>query len=397
MPRFFIHDMGLVNALGGDKLTVAQNWRQGISPGMQKSDAFYAGHNVMLGSVVDALPEIPAHLSNYDCRNNRLLLHACKQMQNTIDAAKKHYGSKRIAIVLGTSTSGVANTELALAQYLQHGELSESYHFSQQDIGAGADFLRQHLDLEGPVVTVSTACSSSGNAFATARRLINSGHCDAAIVGGADSLCQLTVQGFSALKSVSAERCQPFSDNRCGINIGEAAALFFLTTEPSAIELYAVASSSDAHHISAPEPSGKGAIEAMKSALLQSGFSADAIDYINLHGTATPLNDAMESTAVAQLFGNNTLCSSSKSLTGHTLGAAAATELALCMLLLDSKYGFNKVPPHIWDGICDTELAEIHLAQAEDSVAEVKLCMSNSFAFGGNNCSVIIGKSYEAL
>lgn len=396
MTRFYLNDYAMINAMGMDKNTIAKNWQAGISPGMQKTDDFIST-SLTLGYVNGELPNIDAKLSAFNCRNNQLLLATAQQLQPAIDELIEKYSRNRIAVVLGTSTSGIYNTELALEAFLQTGKAPDSYHYSQQDIGGGAEFLRLQLGLTGPATTVSTACSSSGNAFATARRLINNGFCDAAIVGGADSLCQMTVQGFTALKSTATEQCQPFSNNRCGINIGEAAALFILSNEPAELELYAVGTSSDAHHISAPEPTGTGAIAAMENALSQTNVQKEQIDYVNLHGTATQLNDAMESAAIHQMFGNELLCSSTKSLTGHTLGAAAATELGLCALLLEQQSGVDAIPAQAWDQQCDPELPKINLVNQNNSKDNIRLCMSNSFAFGGNNTSIIVGRSYESL
>ena len=396
MSRFYLHDYGLINALGCDKQSISRNWQLGLSPGMSVTEDFFKDHPSMIGQVLNELPAISPSLADHDCRNNQLLLQASQQVQAELEKLISLYGQNRIAIVLGTSTSGIANTEIALKHYLHTGEHPDFYHFSQQDIGSGAEFLRLQLKLSGPAITVSTACSSSGNAFATARRLIDAGFCDAAIVGGADSLCQLTVQGFSSLNSVSPDRCQPFSQNRKGINIGEGAALFLLSREPAELELYGVGCSSDAHHTSAPEPSGKGAVAAIKKALAQGGLKPEAIDYINLHGTATPLNDAMESHAIHQLFGHDVLCSSSKSLTGHTLGAAAATELGLCALLLDQRIQLDRVPAQAWDQQYDADLKPIKIVSEQNNHQKIQLCMSNSFAFGGNNTSLIIGKNHES-
>lgn len=395
--RFYIQDYGLCNAMGEDKASIAHNWSNNTSPGMLRSDAYYEQHPTMLGTVTATLPEIPETLTEYKSRNNQLLLQALEQIKDNVELLRQQYGNDRIAIVLGTSTSGVVQAEKALKTFFADNVIPEDYHFKQQDMRSGADFLQQYLDLSGPVLTISTACSSSGNAFTTARRLMRGGFCDAAIVGGADSLCQTTVQGFNALKSVSPDTCQPFSQNRKGINIGEASALFIISQEPADIELYAVGCSSDAHHISAPEPTGKGAIAAMQHALSQTALDLQRIDYINLHGTATLLNDAMESSAIHSLFGEATLCSSTKSLTGHTLGAASATELGLCTLLLDKNINLNTVPAQSWDRQYDPELKPINISSNSNSQHDVRVCMSNSFAFGGNNTSLIIGHPYETL
>ena len=397
--RYFLNNYALMNALGNDRQTVWHNWCAGIAPGQRKSDAWRPGRPCTLGHVDATLPDWPAALADYDCRNNRLLAACYQPIKPAVDKLIKQYGAKRIGMVLGTSTSGIANSETAMQQWLQDKTWPPGYHFKQQEMNGGVESLSAIAGIKGPGFTISTACSSSANAFASARRLIDLDLCDAVIVGGADSLCRMTVQGFSALESVSDDVCQPFSVNRRGINIGEAAALFVMTGEPgeNALELYGVGCSSDAHHMSAPEPSGSGAIAAINAALSQSPFSATDIDYLNLHGTATPLNDAMESRAVAEIFGLQLPCSSTKSLTGHTLGAAAATELALCALLLDDNNRDKQLPAQVWDGQRDPDLPAINLVGDNSTVSRLSVCMSNSFAFGGNNTSVIIGKPYESL
>jgi 3-oxoacyl-[acyl-carrier-protein] synthase-1 len=395
--RLFINAYGLTNALGHDRESVAANWQRGTSEGMISTDAFLRGQHTVVGKVLSPLPRVPRQFKNYNCRNNQLLLHTVEQIRESIEAIRSNFGGDRTGIVLATCTSGIDNAEAAVQQYCDTGKRPGEFHFLQQDLGAGAEFLRQYLDLTGPVSTVSTACTSSGNAFSSAQHLIAAGFCDAVIVGGADTLCQLTVQGFSALKAVSSQQCQPFSKNRDGINIGEASALFVVSREPAEIELYSVGCSSDAHHISAPEPNGTGAKTAIQAALDQAGLDAQQIDYINLHGTATRLNDATESTFTNQLFTEKTLCSSTKSLTGHTLAAASVTELALCAIVLDGLTDNRRVPAQIWDGEYDPSFAPIRIASERDSQPSIRLCMSNSFAFGGSNTSIILGHRQESL
>ena len=234
-------------------------------------------------------------------------------------------------------------------------------------------------------------------ALQSARRLLQLGACDAVLCGGVDSLARLTLNGFAALEAVSDGPCNPFSVNRQGINIGEAAALFLMTREPldrtqNPIALLGAGSTSDAHHISAPEPSGRGAREAMQAALADAGLTAAQIDYLNLHGTATQHNDAMESLAVAAVFPEGVPCSSSKPLTGHTLGAAGALEAAFCWLTLTSEQGL--LPPHGWDGQADPALPALQLVMPGQRLPArgPRRLMSNSFAFGGSNVSLILGE-----
>jgi 3-oxoacyl-[acyl-carrier-protein] synthase-1 len=261
-----------------------------------------------------------------------------------------------------------------------------------QEMGATAQFIASLLDIKGPVYGISTACSSGAKALAAARRLIRAGLCDAVIAGGVDTLCQLTVRGFSSLEAVSASRSNPFSKNRQGINIGEGAALFLVTSEVRGVEISGVGEGSDAYHISAPEPSGAGAVRCMTKALNDAGVVAADVDYVNLHGTATTLNDQMESQAIKEVFGLDTLCSSTKPFTGHTLGAAGAIEAGICWLTIQASDG-DFLPVHIWDGVRDPELPSINLVSADSRLDKpLNYVLSNTFAFGGNNISLLLGR-----
>lgn len=394
--RVFINAFAALNALGNNTAEIWSNWQRGIAPGMLKTDHYRQGEPCYLGRVQQELPSLNKEYVDYDCRNNRLLKACADQLSEVIERLLKQYSKHRIGIVLGSSTSGIENYEFAMQHWLEQGERPEWFHFKQQDMGGAAELLRLMLELEGPSFVISTACTSSANAFASAQRLLQLDLCDAVIVGGVDSLCQMTVQGFTALASVSNDICQPFSKSRCGINIGEAAALLVLEKQPidgTSLELYGVGCSSDAYHMSAPDPSAEGAMRAIKAALEQGEWQASDVDYINLHGTATPLNDAMESLAVHTVFGSETACSSTKSLTGHTLGAAAATEAVLCCLLL--QYGHGKVPQQIWDEQYDAELKPLAITNEQSFVENLQLCVSNSFAFGGSNVSVLLGLRRE--
>ncbi len=390
---FYLNELGIICALGSDKTSVCAAMVEGSQTGMVASDRFSPGKEVFLGTVSGELPHLPSHLNEFDCRNNRLLLAVLAQIRESVDGCITRFGTDRVGVVLGTSTSGMAEGEEAIRRYVETGSTPVAYHYHQHQLSGASDFLCAYLELGGPSMTVSTACSSSANALASARRLIDLDACDAVIVGGADSLCQLTVQGFSALEATSAGLSNPFSKNREGINIGEGAALMLLTRESSEIELLGVGSTSDAHHISAPDPSGQGALRAMQSALRQGSVTAGQVDYVNLHGTGTPLNDAMESQAVFELFGDQTWCSSSKPMTGHTLGAAGAIETGLCWLLLNSTFNTSgRNLPHVWDGEIDTALPALRYATANEGfVSPPRVALSNSFGFGGNNCSVLIG------
>ncbi|WP_133180319.1 beta-ketoacyl-[acyl-carrier-protein] synthase family protein [Shewanella decolorationis] len=396
--RVAITQIGLCTPLGQTQEQVLARLIAGDTSAMQINDTLLFGESTLVAPVTAPLPAIPAELAQFDCRNNQLLLAAAQQIADTVEQAKLTYGADRIGVVLGTSTSGISKGEAALAYRNQHGHFPADYHYFQQELGSTSDFLRQLFALQGPCYTISTACSSSAKVFASAKRLLEAKLCDMVIVGGIDSLCQLTVNGFHALESVSKGHCNPFSANRDGINIGEGAALFTLTlaTDNTANEacvlLAGIGESSDAHHMSAPHPEGAGAIAAMQAALDDAQISAQDIDYINLHGTATPKNDAMESRAVLSVFGDTPpLASSTKPLVGHTLGAAGAIEAAFCYLLLSPHNHSFSLPPHRFDGQQDPRDPSIALVapmQCSDH-GKLNYVMSNSFAFGGSNASLI--------
>lgn len=389
--KLYLNDLGLLCAAGNSRHEVMANILAGSRSGLIETDAF--GINTIVGQCRAELPAIGATLSDYECRNNRLLLAALAQIRPSVDYFINKYGNDRIGVVLGTSTSGVKSTEEALAYQAQHGKLPDNFHYKQQHMGAGADFLANYLGITGPTYLISTACSASGKAFASARRLINLDLCDAVIVGGADSLCGLTINGFAALESLSTGYCKPFGQHRNGINIGEAACLFILSKEPGLVMLSGIGANSDAYHFSAPDPSGTGVIGAMVAALQDAGLKPNDIDYLNLHGTATILNDAMESKAVNELFGSEIAISSSKGMTGHTLGAAAALELGLCWMLL-TENDDNALIPNINDDELDAILPPLHFAASDERLnRDLRHCQSNSFAFGGNNVSIVISKA----
>ena len=391
----YLNALGLICSLGRGKRQVAERLFAGDDSGMCAVSGWVPERALPVGAVQGQLPPIPAELSRHASRNNQLLLEAALQIRVEIEQAIHTYGRERIAVVLGTSTSGIHEASESLGTYLQAGQFPSDYDYRQQELGAPADFLADWLQISGPAYVISTACTSSARALMSAQRLLDLGLCDAVLCGGVDSLCKLTLNGFSALEAVSGQRCNPFSVNRNGINIGEAAVLFLMTrsAHAPAIALLGGGASSDAHHISAPEPAGRGALQAMHKALARAGLQAGQISYLNLHGTATQHNDAMESRAVASLFPEGLPCSSTKPLTGHTLGAAGALEAAFCWLSLSPDNPGNRLAPHLWDGQADPELPALHWVTPQDRLASTaaRYLMSNSFAFGGNNVSLIIG------
>ncbi|MGB0496173.1 MAG: beta-ketoacyl-ACP synthase [Kangiellaceae bacterium] len=408
--NLYISDYGLVNALGVDKPTIYKNLMQGSQKGMQLNKELLIGDDVSsaeetksesspaeitvaeVTSVkqsqkLEALSGFPTHLIS---RNNQLALIAINQIRNEVKELRLKYGAARVAIVVGTSTSGISEGERAMSALLENNEFPNSYDYRQQEIFNLAEFVARELDLTGISLTISTACSSSAKAFKTAREIIQSDMADAAVVGGVDTLCGMTINGFHSLASTSESICVPSSVNRDGINIGEAAALAVLRKDKGTICLLGVGESSDAHHMSAPHPGGEGAIETMKNALLDASIQAEEVDYVNLHGTATPKNDEMEAIAVSTVFGSDTACSSSKAMIGHTLGAAGATEVGLCWLLINEQS--SQFAPHVWDNEIDPSIRQLNLVGIGSTHNKViSRCLSNSFAFGGNNVSVLIG------
>ena len=389
-----ITHLGLCTPLGQTPQSVRDNLVAGSTEGMHWRDDLLFERSVLVGQIDSPLPKIPSKLKRFDTRNNQLTLLIAQQVEAAIMTAKAQYGSHRIGIILGTSTSGIATGEQALAQLQADGQFPEDYDYAKQELGDTSQFLQAYFELNGPCYTVSTACSSSAKVFASGQRLIDANICDMVIVGGVDTLCKLTLNGFYSLESISNGHCQPFSVNRDGINIGEGGALFTLerATAGNHILVSGIGESSDAHHISAPHPEGQGAIAAMQAALEMANLRPEEIDYLNLHGTATPKNDAMESRAVQQVFQSHLpACSSTKPLTGHTLGAAGAIEAAFCYLLLSDYNKPQYLPPQVWDQQADPDNPSLPLVSANTQV-KIQHVMSNSFAFGGSNASVIFSR-----
>jgi 3-oxoacyl-[acyl-carrier-protein] synthase-1 len=392
----YLNALGLICSLGDDRASVARTLFAGDTSGMHTESGWVPERSLPVGAVKSLLPQIPTELGQQSSRNNQLLLAAALQIETDIQQAIAKYGKHRIGVILGTSTSGIDEASRGIASYLRDEAFPADYDYHQQELSAPASFLAAWLDVSGPVYVISTACTSSARALLSARRLLDMNLCDAVLCGGVDSLCKLTLNGFSSLEAVSNQRCNPFSINRSGINIGEAAVVFLMTREASGdhrIALLGAGASSDAHHISAPEPSGRGAQQAMQKALDNAKLHASDINYLNLHGTATQHNDAMESLAVNALFPEGVPCSSTKPLTGHTLGAAGALEAAFCWLALSPENRDRQLPPHVWDGQADTGLPALRWVTPGDTLQQnsSRRLMSNSFAFGGNNVSLIIG------
>jgi len=381
---------------------------RGQRGGLARCDFERAELDTWIGAVagVDAEP-IRADLADYACRNNRLAQLGLTQdgFAGHVEAAVARYGAARVGVFVGTSTSGILETEYAYQRRdAQSGALEPGFRYAQtHNPYSLAAFVRAYFGLFGPATSISSACSSGAKVFGSARRMIEAGLIDAAVVGGVDSLCLTTLYGFNSLELLSREPCRPFDVNRNGISIGEAAAFALVERAPTgpdghdghdaldsldddAILLLGVGESSDAHHMSSPHPEGLGARVAMEQALSMAGVAASEIDYINLHGTATPSNDAAESRAVGALF-ERTPCSSTKGATGHTLGAAGALEAVVAALTLRHRFvpaGINTTQP-------DPALGLDYVM--ESRAARVDTVLSNSFGFGGTNCSLVLARA----
>ena len=388
-----------LNACGLGKQTLLQALQNNQSF-LKPLTLFEVNFPTVAGEIRQELVQIRPELEVYQSRNAQVALTALNYepdgLRVAIETAKSRYGAQRIGVIIGTSTSGLYETESAYRYLLEHDKMPEDFHFvTRHAYQATGRFLQLELELTSVCFAISTACSSGAKAIAAGQRLINNAVCDAVLVGGVDTLCRLTSRGFSSLELVSPNPCTPMDKNRTGISIGEAAGLLLL--EKSTAEnqhcpqLLAVGESSDAHHMSHPHPEGLGAALAMQQALDFAGITADQVDYLNLHATATKINDAVEARAVYSVFGNHVPCSGTKGITGHTLGAAGAVETIIAVQALEH----SMIP-------ATTGLIEVDDECLCQVVAKplfnqnMQIAMSNSFGFGGNNASVIVAKSNVA-
>jgi 3-oxoacyl-[acyl-carrier-protein] synthase I len=386
----------ILTSLGAGQEATAASLREGKS-GLRPCSF----ESALLPTHVGAVPgvddfHLEGALAGFDCRNNRLAALALEQdgFAQAVGAAVKRYGSHRIGVFVGTSTSGILQTETAYRRRdPATGALPRDFDYARtHNTYALGDFLGSRLRLDGPAMVASSACATTAKVFANAARMIAAGFCDAAVVGGADTLCATTLHGFNSLNVLSREPCRPFDAERSGISIGEGAA-FALLEKPGAerardaILFLGVGESSDAHHMSSPHPEGAGARLAMERALASAGLKATDIDHINLHGTATTAGDAAEDRAVADLFGAATPCSSTKGYTGHTLGASGIIEAVVSCLSI--RHGLLPGSPHT--RTVDPSFKGQYVVHPRG--ARVDRVMSNSFGFGGANCSLVLGRA----
>lgn len=356
------------------------------------------GKTLLFGEVRGTLRPFAEHiLPEHRSRNNQLLWDALAQIEPQIEQVKQKWGADRIAVIMGTSVSG-ADENLTFFQKIAHQQpLNDTPFLQQTQLHSDpADFIKQAYRLNGLAYGISTACTSGARALMSAARLLHLGVCDAVICGGVDTLSPLTINGFYALEVLSGSRSNPFSRNRDGINIGEAATVFVATRVPlddESLPLLGYGASSDAYHMSSPHPNGAGAIAAFQAALNHAKLSPQSISWINLHGTGTLHNDRMESQAVWQIFGNHAAATSTKPLTGHTLGAAGALEAALLWGVISPVYNpSGQLPPQVWDGQHDANLPEIKLTHTHHYWENQRIGASASFAFGGSNAVLILGE-----
>jgi 3-oxoacyl-[acyl-carrier-protein] synthase-1 len=340
-----------------------------------------------VGAVAGPLEPLPASLRAYDTRLTRIAAVALAELQGPLARARAKWGADRIAVLLGTSTGGIGESEVAFAHHRAHGRLPEGYSVeTSHALDASLPVVQALAEVRGPAYVLSTACSSSARVFAAAQRLIHLGVCDAALVGGVDSLCQLTIRGFAGLEVLSAAPCRPFSAVRAGINIGEGAALCLLERDGEGpARLLAVGESSDAHHMTSPHPEGLGARLAMARALAGAGLEPGGVDHVNAHGTGTRQNDSAEGTAIAALFGPAMAVVATKGYTGHQLGAAGATEVAFTVLAIQH----GALPASVGADPVDPEIP-VRVVTARTPMP-TRAALSNSFAFGGSNVSVLVG------
>ncbi len=369
--KYLLSDLGIVSALGASVFETTENLFLGDTSGMKPWEGLVGGDCTMFGFMRgETKSDAPTAVG-------RLLDVALAQLD--IPALLKSVEASRIGVVIGTSNS-------TMDEFTANP--------NRIDMSYPAAFVKEKGGFGGPAWSVSTACSSSAKVFASARYLLETGICDAVVVGGADAATRTVIEGFHALEAVSPNLTRPLCADRDGINLGEGAALFVLRREDDVAEaeatgvvrLLGVGESSDAYHLTAPDPEGKGAEASMRAALADAGLAASDIDYVNLHGTGTTYNDAMECAAVFRVFGDSVATSSTKPLTGHCLGAAGAIEAAICWIALRHGRG---LPPHVASPV-DREIAPFRIPSVGDATS-LRTALSNSFAFGGSNATVILG------
>lgn len=397
--KIYLSNPGFICAAGNssDEAGFIKNLSSGNRDGIKKVDCGLVGENgvksFFVGKIDDSLLEPTG--DKFDMRVLQIFDFALSSMRSVTQKAISRYGAERIGVCIGSCDNGSYLSFKAHKEFFTNGAFPPGYDLKAQGADYVATFASNRLGVSGISLAFSTACSSSASAIIKAKELIRAGICDAVIAGGVDVTSDMVLLGFDSLEAIDHEKTNPFSKNRSGINLGEGASLFLLSRDDldeTGILLAGTGESSDASHMTAPLADGSGAEQAMKAALADAELSPDEIDYVNLHGTGTHLNDSMEGKGLALLFGDyKVAASSTKPLTGHTLGAAGSLELAACFYAIKSQ----KLPLHVWDGVRDEEIPSLNLVTKEnsDKIAgnrQIRVCMSNSFAFGGCNASLII-------
>lgn len=389
--KIYLSKPGVISSAGADLEELFASLVSGDQSGIKQYKTF-SGETFFAARIDES--KLKPSSGRLDMKIIRIEEAALDQIGKTIEKAKSKYGADRIAVCVGSCDNG---TELSIAghkKYFENGAFPEDYTIEMQGADYVSTFIAEKYGLTGPVCTFSTACSSSAGALIKAAELIKSGFCDAAIAGGIDIASDTTLVGFASLEAVSENITNPFSKNRSGITLGDGAAFFVLSKEPldesvPNICLLGYGESCDAHHMTSPDPSGIGAKKAIERALSNAKITPEEVDYINLHGTGTKFNDSMEAKAVDAVFGKYKVpCSTTKPITGHTLGAAGALELAICFAAITG----NILPPQIWDGVFDEEMPKLNFANKNNNLHQTKICLSNSFAFGGANACLVIKK-----
>lgn len=392
MPALAIRAYTATTALGRGRAAQAQALEERRS-GLRRNDFGRNPLDTWIGRV-DGLEDepLPAQFADWECRNNRLAWIALRQdgLLEAVSAAARRHGAQRVALVLGTSTSSIGATEEAYAR-LDDGafptDLARPQVHTPHSLGA---FVQHATGLRGPCMTVATACSSSAKVFAQAARLIHAGIADAALVGGIDTLCGSVLFGFHSLGLVSAQPARPFDPGRDGLSLGEAGGYVLLERcagDGGGLRLCGYGESSDAYHMSAPHPEGLGARSAMDAALASAGLAPGEIGYLNLHGTATPANDAIEARAVAAMFDAGLHAGSTKGWTGHTLGAAGIVESVFALIALEDGLLPGTLNSTGLDPACGPQI------RLNGAQGRIRFAMNNSFGFGGNNCSLVFGRA----
>ncbi|MFZ5602164.1 MAG: beta-ketoacyl synthase N-terminal-like domain-containing protein [Pseudomonadota bacterium] len=389
----YVTAFSLVSALGVGNQQTLDSLRNQRS-GLRHYDMGAGLGSTWFGFVDDAqTPKVEGEFANYDNNCIRLAQAVLNQdgIMEAVAAARERYGSHRIGCFLGTITGGSDQLE----RYYQDGSiytksafnLVDQYHQSGSLISITL-FMRRVLGLTGPYATIGTACSSSAKVFAAASRAIQAGICDAAIVAGAEGFNETLIHGFRSLGVLSANPCRPWDKKRDGINLGAAAGVALLErnpTSPDNLRLVGYGESCDGYHMTAPHPEGAGVELCMRQALATAGLQPGDIDYINAHGSATPMNDASEDSAIQRIFGRDMACSSTKGWTGHTQGAAGITEAIILLMSMRE----NLAPASLNTEELEEGMGCRILLQNEPMA--IRYGLTNSMGFGGNNSTLIFG------